>query len=182
MNEKGIAVYDFLVDGCACGLQAQGVPVEKKWRILTSSEVLKQLLQHKCPGHAQHVHHRDLPLDHECRRPIPYPPRMAKKAALGISATLRHKQGRQTLMQDVEDKLLDHEWFHRHPPPEQPREKQLLALSRQSFPEQAPTGKKLEAIKQMMMRVHRACGHASMASLAKLLAQRGAPSWAQVLA
>ena len=67
-------------------------------------------------------------------------------------------------------------------PKKETAEEHVFASSRQTFPEQAPTGRKLESIKQAMMRVHRASGHASMSSLARLLAQRGAPSWAQTLA
>lgn len=59
---------------------------------------------------------------------------------------------------------------------------EILALSRNSLDLQtAPTGKK-ESIKQLMLRVHRACGHSGKSSLARLLKARQAPGWALELA
>ena len=59
---------------------------------------------------------------------------------------------------------------------------QVMALSRQRFAQEMPTGKKLESIKQQMLRVHRASGHSSMQSLQRLLRARKAPPWAVALA
>ena len=61
-------------------------------------------------------------------------------------------------------------------------EQQIMALSRQRFAQEMPTGKKLESVKQQMLRVHRASGHTSMQSLQRLLRARKAPPWAITLA
>lgn len=51
---------------------------------------------------------------------------------------------------------------------EQPQH--ALALSRRRLDlQQTPIGKRLEAVKQMMLRVHRASGHPSMTNLVSLL-------------
>lgn len=57
------------------------------------------------------------------------------------------------------------------------------ALSRSRLDvEEAPKGKRLEAIKQMMLRVHRAAGHPGFSNLQRLLEARGSPRWAIELA
>ena len=58
----------------------------------------------------------------------------------------------------------------------------LFALTRNRFPAEPPTGKKLEAIRQQMLRIHRASGHAPFSRLQKLLAVHKAPKWAIELA
>ena len=64
-----------------------------------------------------------------------------------------------------------------------PPEPQVLALSRKKLNlETPPTGKRLEAIKQMMLRVHRASGHPGMSNLVQLLKARGSPGWALEIA
>ena len=57
-------------------------------------------------------------------------------------------------------------------------EPEVLALSRTNYPAEKPSGKKLELIRQQMMRVHRAAGHPSFQNLVKLLKARKAPEWA----
>jgi len=57
-------------------------------------------------------------------------------------------------------------------------EPSLFALSRNKFPQEAPTGKRLELIKQQMLRIHRSSGHASFSNLQRLLRVRKAPEWA----
>ena len=54
--------------------------------------------------------------------------------------------------------------------------------SHSCFPTEPPSGAKLTAIRQMMLRIHRASGRPSMASLKKMLQMRGAPKWAQQMA
>jgi hypothetical protein len=62
-------------------------------------------------------------------------------------------------------------------------EEKVMAVSRTRLNlDEAPTGKRLEAIKQMMMRVHRASGHSGFSNLQKLLEARGSPKWAIELA
>ena len=59
----------------------------------------------------------------------------------------------------------------------------VMALSRKKLSlETAPTGKKLEEVKKLLLRVHRAAGHPGMSSLVKLLQARGAPGWALEIA
>eukprot|EP00435_Cladocopium_sp_Y103_P023252 s2397_g5.t1 len=58
----------------------------------------------------------------------------------------------------------------------------IFALTRNRYPAELPTGKKLEQIKQQMMRVHRASRHAPFSKLQKLLAVRKAPPRAVELA
>ena len=58
----------------------------------------------------------------------------------------------------------------------------ILAVTRKRFSEEPPTGKALEQIKAQLHRVHKASGHASWHSLARLLQVRKAPSWAVNLA
>lgn len=59
---------------------------------------------------------------------------------------------------------------------------EVFALSRQRYPSEQPTGKRLEQVKQTMLRIHRASGHNSMANLQRLLRGRNAPEWAVALA
>ena len=58
----------------------------------------------------------------------------------------------------------------------------IFALTWNRYPSELPTGKKLEQIKQQMMRIHRASGHVPFSRLQKLLAVRKAPAWAIELA
>ena len=59
----------------------------------------------------------------------------------------------------------------------------VLALSQKKLSlEVEPTGKKLEEIKQTMLRVHRAAGHTGMSSLVQLLRAKCAPGWALEIA
>jgi hypothetical protein len=58
----------------------------------------------------------------------------------------------------------------------------IMALSRQRFSSEPPTGKKLEQLKQTMLRIHRAPGHTSMKNLQQMLRTRQAPPWAIELA
>lgn len=89
------------------------------------------------------------------------------------------------LAADVEQYLLETEQvtyqdeISREAREEQP---QILALSRNRFPEEPPKGKQLDNIRQMMLRIHRASGHSSFGNLKKLLQMRGAPDWAVELA
>ena len=42
---------------------------------------------------------------------------------------------------------------------------EVFALTRNSFPSEPPTGRKLELVRQQMMRIHRSSGHASCQNL-----------------
>ena len=50
----------------------------------------------------------------------------------------------------------------------------VFALQRTALPREWPTGKKLDEVKAQMMRMHRAAGHSSFESLARLLEKRQA--------
>ena len=52
---------------------------------------------------------------------------------------------------------------------------EIFAFTRNRFPEQPPTGRKLQLIRQQMMRIHRSSGHAPFSRLQKLLTVRKAP-------
>jgi len=66
-------------------------------------------------------------------------------------------------------KAMAYTWKRQEAPgSEQPQH--ALALSRRRLDlQQTPIGKRLEAVKQMMLRVHRASGHPSMTNLVSLL-------------
>ena len=54
----------------------------------------------------------------------------------------------------------------------------VMALARTKFPEEPPKGKKLEQVKQQMMRVHRASGHAAFYPFSDYFAHVEHPSGA----
>ena len=199
LRRAGRPAYWRRLDGRDYGLTFNGVPVRKGWTILTSCRSLWLAMQRRCPGHEEHA---------ECRGPVAqasayYPEAMVKQAVTAIQAQW-HAQGTEAeprLSRDVETYLCGlHEG---HSPalalgnaedatwdgiPEEQlfalknEEPGVLALTRQRFPKEAPTGRQLDLIRQQMMRVHRASGHASMASLQKLLRARQAPQWAITMA
>ncbi|CAE7034155.1 unnamed protein product [Symbiodinium sp. CCMP2592] len=147
-SEQGMTVYDFKIHGCAFGMRCGGLPVMKEWRVMTTSEAVKIGLERRCPGHPEHVE------DHggcaQCSDPRWFPKAMEKR----VVDDSQSKHGVRTLAADV------------------------FALARQKIPLEPPTGKKLEEIKQMVLRLHRSSGHSSFVRIAKLLERRGAPSWA----
>ena len=59
---------------------------------------------------------------------------------------------------------------------------EVFALTRQRYPSEIPSGKRLEQVKQTMLRIHRAAGHTSMQNLQQMLRSRQAPQWAIELA
>ncbi|CAE7456732.1 bchH, partial [Symbiodinium microadriaticum] len=101
--------------------------------------------------------------------------------ASSVAWSLQSKYGIRPLSEDVEEMMLRQEWFSRHGrPPDS--DNHAYALTRNKLPEEPPTGRKLEEVRQMMMRLHRSSGHTSFSNIAKLLQRRGAPSWAVTLA
>ena len=112
---------------------------------------------------------------------------MVKAVQRAVEASwheMEDKQGN-SLSKDVQQFLLGYvgespvDFYAEKVREEQPT---ILALSRSRFPAEPPTGAKLKNIRQMMLRIHKASGHASMSSLRKMLQMRGAPTWAQELA
>ena len=130
----------------------------------------------RCPGDHEHAECRGM----AAQASSYYPPLMCKEV---VKAMTKQWSSEDVWMaSQVEDYLIEAD-------PEMKstecdlQENQIYALSRTKMNlEEAPTGKRLEAIKQMMMRVHRASGHASFHNLVKLLQARGSPAWAIELA
>ena len=178
------------MDGCAYGLEWKGIPLRKAWTILTTSRELWLTLNKRCDRSHEHA---------ECRGQAAeassyYPASLCKDVVKGMEH--RWRQERDDLTKMVETYLLEvpegtdeettstllpgesqgeHHGFELEP--------QVMALSRKRLDlETAPTGKRLEAIKQMMLRVHRASGHPGMSNLVQLLKARGSPGWALELA
>lgn len=184
-RQLGIPLFWCRFHGCAYGLEFQGVPILKQWTVLTSCRRLWLSLQKRCPGHVEHV---------ECRGKAAqasayYPAGMVTAATKAIVASRSDEESNHgvSLAQDVQTYLLESEVAtdgHHDAARDSIRleEPTILALSRKRFPAEPPTGAKLSSIRQMMLRVHRASGHASMASLKKMLQVRGAPKWALDLA
>ena len=174
-SEHGVMVYDFKVHGCAFGMTCNGVPVRKLWRILTTSEAVRIGLERGCPGHPDHVE------DHGgcsmCSEPRWYPEKLQKRMVESVVWTLSSKHGTRSMAADVETELLEQQWFSRKFEPDT-GVAETYALSRQRLPAEAPTGRKLEEVRQQLLRLHRSSGHTSFTAISKLLARRGAPSWA----
>ena len=198
MHKKGRKVYWVRTDGCAFGMKYEDVAVMKRWTILTSSRQLYLYLSRRCSGDHEH---------RECRGPVAqfssyYPLEMVK--AVRKAMTCQWKLGRpgeNSLDQDVDRHLLG-VWTMNEEDPITVEDSgdgrmvegpvavedsstgghQVMALKRQRFPQEMPSGKKLESIKQQMLRVHRASGHSSFGNLQRLLRARKAPDWAITLA
>lgn len=182
-KQLGIPLYWARMHGCAYGLQFNGIPVQKGWTILTTNRRIWLGLQRRCPGHVEHL---------ECRGKVATasaydPPQMVRAVAKALSSSWSDidERAQNSLGRDIEVCLCDSgfsnveekmNWHVRNEEPE------ILALSRTKFPEEPPQGKKLEGIRQTMLRIHRASGHTSMSNLEKLLKARGAPKWATEMA
>lgn len=182
-KQLGIPLYWARMHGCAYGLQFNGIPVQKGWTILTTNRRIWLGLQRRCPGHVEHL---------ECRGKVAtasayYPPQMVRAVAKALSSSWSDidERAQNSLGRDIEVCLCDSgfsnveekmNWRVRNEEPE------ILPLSRTKFPEEPPQGKKLEGIRQTMLRIHRASGHTSMSNLEKLLKARGAPKWATEMA
>ena len=183
MNNMNHHLHDFYVDACAYNLRAYGKNVRKRWRLLTSSQTAATLLRRTCPGCREHLEWNDVSPAAFENLDGRFPKPLVSRISQAVTGTLREEHSTNTLAEDIEETLLGQEWFQRRAPRGDDSEDQdrcdVFALSRQKLPESPPTGRALEQVRQMMMRVHRASGHSSMASLAKLLARRGAPTWAQ---
>ncbi|OLQ07002.1 putative ribosome biogenesis protein RLP24 [Symbiodinium microadriaticum] len=158
----GLDLYDFVVHGCAYhrNPEVHG----KKWRIITSSPSLATALRGKrCPGHKEH------PATPRGRAPLPL--QMCSDSLEGILWELRG-QGR-SLREDVETWASGGDFVG----------EAAYTLGRPTaLPPEAPTGKRLQQVKDMMLRVHKASGHTSMENLSRLLLRRGAPEWAVSMA
>ena len=176
-KKYGRTLYRIKIDGCAYGLEWQGMPIKKGWQILTTSRTLWLMVGKRCPQNHEHC---------ECRgraaQASSYYPR---KLCQDICHAMRQQWNSQDKHLDylTEKHLLEIDEneitkYHETDPMES-----VMALSRTKLNlEEAPKGKRLEAIKQMMMRVHRASGHSGFSNLQRLLEARGSPKWAIELA
>eukprot|EP00435_Cladocopium_sp_Y103_P022896 s1673_g5.t1 len=193
MQKLGRPVYWATFHGCAYGLMYKNIPILKSWTVPTSSKRLWLSLQRKCPGHPEHCQCRGV----AAQASAYYPPQMVRAVTKAISHGWQDLEARQgiSLSHDIEHYLLDipvetygeeepEIYVHEIEVRKQLRETtpDLFALSRTSFPKEPPVGRKLELIKQQMLRVHRASGHASFGNLQRLLRARGAPAWSIELA
>ena len=185
--------------GCAYGLTYNSYPVQKSWTVATTDRNVWLALQKKCPGHTEHLHCRGV----VAQASAYYPVQMVRAVCRAIDASWHHLEERSgtSLGRDVEHYLLDFvdavdETYgingravdaadtvqHQDDLMAREDDPTVLALTRQRMPPVMPKGKALENVKAMMMRVHKASGHASFANLQRLLRVRGAPPWAVALA
>ena len=194
-KKYGRHIYWITIDGCMYGLEWKSQKVKKSWTIMTTSRELWLTLNKKCDWTHEHVHCRGV----VAQASAYYPGKMCQDV---VKAMKHCWQGQQGSMEDaVETYLLNqentemektgsgdlhhglphHGCQHHRPHAEVPE--QVLALSRRRLDlQEAPTGKKLEAVKQLMLRVHRASGHSGMSNLVQLLRAKGAPGWALKIA
>eukprot|EP00435_Cladocopium_sp_Y103_P019899 s669_g4.t2 len=184
LQKLGKKIYWCSFHGCAYGLEFKGLPVQKSWTVMTTNKNVWLALQRKCPGHAEHLH---------CRGEVAqassyYPPKMVKAVTKAVITSWTEPEDTYmtSLATDVEQYLLEiphdssgHSKVVREVREEDPA---IMALSRTNFPSEPPKGRKLELIKQQMMRIHRSSGHASFSNLQRLLRMRRAPQWSIDLA
>lgn len=199
MKKHGRHVFWCVFHGCAYGLEYNGWPVQKSWTVMTTNRHVWLALQKRCPGGEvhEHVHCRGI----VAKASSYYPAKMVKAVTKAIVESWQQYEelAGVSVARDVEVHLLgapqrfdeedqglacdpdEHDWkfFEAEVRQEQPH---VLALTRNRFGSEPPTGKRLEQLKAQLLRVHRASGHTSMASLQRLLKARNAPSWAVELA
>ena len=160
--------------GCAYGLTYKDIPILKGWTVLTSSRRLWLSLQRKCPGHPEHCECRGI----AAQASAYYPAQMVREVTKAISHGWQDMEANQgfSLAADIEQYLLDipaevygdqepEIYVHEIEVRKQLREMSpsVFALSRTTFPQDPPTGRKLELIKQQMLRIHRASGYRPLA-------------------
>ena len=180
ITKAGKTAYWCRFHGCAYGLMHHDLPVQKSWTVLTTNRKLWMSLQRKCPGHPEHLH---------CRGEVAmassyYPKQMVDAVCKSVAASWVELEEAQkiSLTQDIEHYLLDLPCRDDEVSMVRKESPEIFALSRNVYPKEAPTGKKLESIRQQMMRIHRAAGHPSFSNLQRLLRARRAPEWAVALA
>ena len=180
--------------GCAYGLCFREVPVLKGWTVLTSNRRLWMSLQKKCPGHLEHAQCRGV----AAQASAYYPQKLVQAICKAIVHGWQDKESDQgvSLHRDVEQFLLEipleddgggnhiELYYNQKRRIEEVHEEypEVFALGRTTFPKEPPTGRKLELIKQQMLRIHRSSGHSSFGNLQRLLRARKAPPWSIELA
>ena len=170
-------IHKITIDGCAYGLKYLGIHIRKGWQILTTSRTLWLMLNKRCPQNHEHRECRGI----AAQASSYYPLKMCQEIYRAMHTQWISQEKHIDFLTEKhllgidEKNLLD---YHETDPMES-----VMALSRTKMNlDEAPTGKKLEAVKQMMLRVHRASGHAGFSNLQKLLEARGSPKWAIELA
>ena len=163
--------------GCQYGMIWDDVPLKKSWTIMTTSKSLWLTLNKRCDGTHPHA---------ECRgkaaQASSYYPKKMCEAVLKAMNYQWHSED-MGMIHLVEQHLLRLPQEDQMEIEDNVKVHDVMALSRTKLQtETAPTGKRLEAVKQMMMRVHRAAGHTGMSNLQRLLEARGSPRWAIELA
>lgn len=144
---------------------------------MTTSKALWLTLNKKCDGTHEHAVCRGL-----AAQASSYYPRRMREDVLKAMKYQWHEMDL-GMIHLVEKHLLQLDQENQMPVTEQVKIPQVYALTRTKLNmEEAPTGKKLEAVKQMMLRVHRASGHSGFSNLQRLLEARGSPRWAIELA
>ena len=152
MAKMGRRIHEFKVEGCSFELKVEGLPLRTGWRVLTSSESIYHSLYRRCPGHKEHclrgdVRREDLPL-------LRYPKAMMRKIMDGISWVLRKDLGVKSLTEDIEREIMNEKTeLGEQAPDDDPVSHDAMALARHKIPEEAPTGKRLEEVRKMMLRV-----------------------------
>ena len=176
-KRHGRVLHRVKIHGCQYGLTWKGFPLKKGWMILTTSRELFLKVNKRCPGDHAHM---------ECRGDAAkassyYPEKLCQSILNAIQHQWKN-QDRQVIylaekhLLNVEPELMvDLETDF-------PVEKVMALLRTRLDLSEAPKGKKLESIKQLMMRVHRAAGHPGFSKLQDLLRARGSPAWAVELA
>ena len=184
LKALGRPVFWARFHGCAYGLCYAGYPIMKSWTVLTSNREVWMSLQKKCPGHeGGHLECRGM----AAQASAYYPQKMVEAVGKAVIASWTRTEDEQniSLAKDIQLCLLEVDEGHDEQSPEhkiREEEPSIYALQRQRYSKERPTGKKLESIKQTMLRIHRASGHSSMANLQKMLRMRKAPEWAVALA
>ena len=163
LRQLGRPVFWARFHGCAYGLEYNGLPIQKSWTVLTSCRQIWMGLSHRCPGHSEHL---------QCRGKVAqfsayYPPRMVTAVVKAIIASWNEAEDKQevSIADDVQQYLLQcPSNGNMDVPTHQLRdgEPEVMALTRNRFPKEPPSGKRLETIRQSMLRIHRASGHTSM--------------------
>ena len=175
-------LYFCRLDGCQYGLTWNGMPVRKRWTVMTTSYHLWMTLNKRCPENHEHAECRG----NAAQASAYYPPAMCRDILKAFD--FQWKSADRHLVKDVENYLLTVPQESQTATPEHPepattsRTGSVYALSRRRMLEQAPTGRRLEQIKQQMLRVHRASGHSGFSNLQRLLEASTSPAWAIALA
>ena len=203
LRRHGRGPYWIRIDGCAYGLQWQGTPLRKAWTILTSSRELWLTLNKRCDRSHEHAECRGMAAQASSYYPQRMCKEILKgmKHAWQQQVSSLEKDVEKHIFQVMYDQ--DQILSRRLPEGQRPGstmaallddvrrselpglvedelqhlpEHEILALSRKRIDAgEAPKGKHLEAVKQLMLRVHRA-------NLVQLLKARGSPGWALELA